>query len=133
LAFKPRPKAKSFAQAAKANISGSKFAPALSHENFLHLLQLKEAFSNLPQATIISMHQASLGVARASQGSPSCLAVSRTYKMMTQESTRHQVLIPLTPAATEIVVANAALAVEFCNKGLVSARSKLRVESVHKA
>jgi len=30
------------------------------------------------------------------------------------------------------VVANAALVVESCNKGLVSARSKLRVESVHK-
>ena len=30
-------------------------------------------------------------------------------------------------------MANAASTVEFCNKGLVSARSKLRVESVHKA
>ena len=36
-----------------------------------------------------------------------------------------QVLIPLTPAA--------ALAVKSCNKGLVSAHSKLRVESVRKA
>ena len=45
---------------------------------------------------------------------------------------RYQVLIPLTLAAAETVVANAALAVESCNKGLVSARSKLRVESVHK-
>ena len=53
--------------------------------------------------------------------------------MMTQRPTRCQVLIPLTPAAVEIVVANAASAVESCNKGLVSARSKLRVESVHKA
>ena len=30
-------------------------------------------------------------------------------------------------------MANAASAVESCNKGLVSAHSKLRVESVHKA
>jgi len=56
LASKPKPKAKSFVQAAKANISGPKFAPALSHEDFLQLLELKEVFSNLPQATIISMH-----------------------------------------------------------------------------
>jgi len=97
------------------------------------LLQLKEAFPNLPQATIISMHQVSLGVARASQGSPSCPAVSRTLKMTTQRPTRYQVLILLTPAAAEVVVANAALAVESCNKSLVSACSKLRVESVCKA
>jgi len=83
LASKPKPKAKSFAQAAKANISGPKFALTLSYENFFHLLQLKEAFPDLPQATIISMHQASLGVARASQGSPSHPAVSKTLKMTT--------------------------------------------------
>ena len=35
LASKPKPKAKSFAQAAKANISGPRFAPASSHEDFL--------------------------------------------------------------------------------------------------
>ena len=98
----------------------------------MRLLQLKEAFPNLPQATIISMHQASLGVARASQGSPSRPSVSRTLKMTTQGSTRRQVLIPLAPAAAKIVVANAALAVESCNNSLVSARSKLRVELVCK-
>ena len=52
--------------------------------------------------------------------------------MMIQRPTRCQVLIPLTPAAAEMVVANVASAVEFCNKGLVSAHSKLRVKSVHK-
>jgi len=133
LASKPRPKAKSFAQAAKSNISGPKFAPTSSHEDFLQLLQLKKTFPNLPQATIISMHQVSLGVARTSQGGPSCPAVLRTLKMMTQRPTRYQVLIPLTPAAAEMVVANAALAVESYSKGLVSAHSKLRVESVCKA
>ena len=97
------------------------------------MLQLKKAFPNLPQAIIISMYQASLGIARVSQESPSHPSVSRTLKMITQGPTRHQVLIPLAPAATEMVVANAASAVEFCNKGLVSAHSKLRVESVHKA
>ena len=53
--------------------------------------------------------------------------------MTTQGPTRHQVLIPLTPAAAEMVVANAASTVQSCNKSLVSACSKLRVESVHKA
>ena len=89
LASKPKLKARSFAQAAKTNMSGSKFAPVLSHEDFLQLLQLKEAFPNLPQATIISIYQTSLGVARASQGSPSRPAVSRTLKMTTQGPTRH--------------------------------------------
>ena len=42
-------------------------------------------------------------------------------------------MIPLAPAAAEMVVANDASAVESCNKGLVSACSKLRVESVRKA
>ena len=71
LASKSKPKVKSFAQAVKANVSQQtpRFAPASSHENFLHLLQLKKAFPNLPQAIIISMYQASLGGANASQGS----------------------------------------------------------------
>ena len=72
-------------------------------------------------------------MARASQGSPSRPVVSRTLKMTTQRPTRRQVLIPLTLAAAETVVANAASAVESCNKGLVSACSKLRVKSVYKA
>jgi len=96
------------------------------------LLQLKEVFPNLLQATIISMHQASLGIARTSQRGSSHLAVSKTLKMTTQGPTRHQVLIPLDPAAAETVVANAALVVISCNKGLVEAHSKLRVESVCK-
>ena len=78
------------------------------------------------------MHQASLGIARTSQRGSSHPAVSKTLKMTTQGPTRHQVLIPLDPAAAETVVANAALAVLSCNKGLVEARSKLRVESVRK-
>jgi len=58
LAFKPKPKVKSFSQAVKANVfqQTPRFASALSHKNFLHLLQLKEAFPNLSQATIISIH-----------------------------------------------------------------------------
>ena len=79
------------------------------------------------------MHQVSLGIVRASQESPSHPAVSKTLKMITQEPTRCQILVLLAPAATEMVVANVALAVESCNKSLVSTRSKLRVKSVRKA
>jgi len=53
--------------------------------------------------------------------------------MTTHGPTRRQVLVPLDSAAAELIVANAASAVQFCNKGLVEARSKLRVESVCKA
>ena len=97
------------------------------------MLQLKEAFPNLSQDTIISMHQTSLGGANASQGSSSCPGVSRTLKMTTQGPTRRQVLVLLDSAAAELIVANAASAVQSYNKGLVNARSKLRVESVCKA
>jgi len=85
LASKPKPKVKSFAQAVKANVSQQtpRFAPASSHEDFLCLLQLKEMFPNLSQATIISMHQASLGSANASQGSSSHPDVFRTLKITT--------------------------------------------------
>ena len=72
LAFKPKPKVKSFVQAAKANNLAQqtlRLTSTSSHENFLYLLQLKEAFSNLLQATIIFIHQASLGSVGASQGS----------------------------------------------------------------
>jgi len=134
LASKPKPKVKLFAQAAKANVTQQalRFALASSHEDFLCLLQLKEAFPNLPQTTIIFMHQASLGVTKASQGGSSRPAVSRTLKMTIQGPTRCQVLILLDPAAIETVVANAASVVLSCNKDLVEARSKLRVESVCK-
>ena len=53
--------------------------------------------------------------------------------MTTQGPTRRQVLVPLDSAAAELIVANAASAVQSCNKGLVEAHSKLRVESVRKA
>ena len=71
LASKHKPKVKLFAQAAKASSTQQtpRFAPVSSHKDFLQLLQIKEALSNLPQTTITSMHQASLGSAGASQGS----------------------------------------------------------------
>ena len=49
LASKPKPKAKSFAQAVKANVFQQtlRFASASSHKDILHLLQLKKAFPNL--------------------------------------------------------------------------------------
>ena len=53
--------------------------------------------------------------------------------MTTQKPTRHQVLIPSTPATAEMVVVIAVSAVEFCNKSLVNVHSKLRVELVRKA
>jgi len=52
--------------------------------------------------------------------------------MTTQGPTRCQVLVLLDSAAAELIVANIASAVQSCNKGLVEAHSKLRVESVHK-
>jgi len=78
------------------------------------------------------MYQASLCSVGASQGSVSYLSTSRILKMMTHRPTKWQVLIPLDSSTTEIIVANTASAVEFCNKGLVKACSKLRIEFVCK-
>ena len=78
------------------------------------------------------MHQASLYSVGASQGSASYPRISRVLKMMTHKPTKWQVLIPLDSSTTEIIVANIAPTVEFCNKGLVEACSKLRIEFVCK-
>ena len=53
-------------------------------------------------------------------------------KMMTHGPIRWQVLILLDSFTAEIIVANAAMAVESYNKSLVETYFKLRVESVHK-
>ena len=59
LTSKPKPKIKLFAQATKANSFTQqilRFTSTSSHEDFLQLFQLKKAFPNLLQATIISIH-----------------------------------------------------------------------------
>jgi len=43
------------------------------------------------------------------------------------------VLISLDAPTVEVIVANTGSTVESCNRSLVEAHSKLRVESVHKA
>jgi len=50
--------------------------------------------------------------------------------MTTHRPTRCQVLIPLNASTTEVVVVNTSTTAEFCNRSLVEAYSKLRVESV---
>ena len=81
-----------------------------------------------------SMHQSGFGAsASPNRGGAVSSGASRVPKMTTHGPTRYQVLIPLDTPTAEVVVANAATAVESCNRGLVEAYSKLRVESVHKA
>jgi len=45
---------------------------------------------------------------------------------------RWQILILLDSSTIEIIIVNVVLAVEFYNKGLVKAHSKLKVESICK-
>jgi len=52
--------------------------------------------------------------------------------MMIYRPIRHQVLISLNAPTAEVIMANASTTVKFCNRGLVEAYSKLRVESVCK-
>jgi len=83
---------------------------------------------------VLAMHQSGFGAsASPNRGGAVHSSASRAPKMTTHGPTRHQVLIPLNTPTTEVIVANAATAVESCNRGLVEAHSKLRVKSVCKA
>jgi len=132
----PKQAPKSFAQAAR---SGSpqfipRFAPASAHPEYESLLRLHDMFPNLPMEKVLAMHQSGFGAsASPNRGGAVHSGASRAPKMTMHRPTRRQVLIPLDTPTAEVVVANAATAVESCNRGLVEAHSKLRVESVHKA
>jgi len=91
-------------------------------------------FPNLPIEKVLAMHQSGFGAsASPNRGGAVHSGASRAPKITTHGPTRHQVLIPLDTPTAEVVVANATTAVESCNRDLVEAHSKLRVESVYKA
>jgi len=127
---------KSFVQAAHSGNTQPtpRFAPASAHPEYESLLRLRNMFPDLPLEKVLAMYQSGFGAGAApnKEGTIHSCA-SRAPKMTTHGPTRHQVLIPLDSPTSEIIVANAALAVESCNRGLVDAHSKLRVESVCKA
>ena len=127
---------KSFAQAARSGNPQStpRFAPVSAHPEYESLLRLCDIFPDLPMEKVLAMHQSGFGASTSPnrEGAVSSGA-SRAPKMTTHGPTRHQVLIPLDTPTAEVVVANAATAVESCNRGLVETHSKLRVESVCKA
>jgi len=80
------------------------------------------------------MHQFRFGVSASSnRGGTVYPGTSKAPKMTTHGPIRCQMLILLNISTAEVVMANADSAVEFCNRGLVEAYSKLRVESVCKA
>jgi len=83
---------------------------------------------------VLAMHQSGFGASAPSNREGAVYSgASRAPKMTTHGPTRHQVLIPLDTPTAEVIVANAVTTVESCNRGLVEAHSKLRVESVCKA
>jgi len=132
----PKQAPKSFAQVARSGNPQPtpRFVLASAHPEYESLLRLRDMFPNLPMEKVLAMHQSGFGAsAPPSRGGASYSSALRAPKMITHGPTRHQVLIPLDAPSSEIVVANAAMAVESCNRGLVEARSKLRVESVRKA
>jgi len=132
----PKQAPKSFAQAARSGNPQStpRFALASAHTEYESLLCLHDMFPDLPMEKVLAMHQSGFGTsASPNRGGAVYSGASRVPKMTMHGPTRHQVLIPLDTPTAEVVVANAATAVESCNRGLVEAHSKLRVELVHKA
>jgi len=132
----PKQAPKSFAQAAwSENLQSTpRFALASAHPEYKSLLHLRDMFPDLPMEKVLAMHQSGFGAsASPNRGGAVHPGASRAPKMTTYGPTRCQVLIPLDTPTAEVVVANAATAVESCNRGLVEAYSKLRVKSVRKA
>jgi len=132
----PKQAPKFFAQAACSGNPQStpRFAPASAHPEYESLLRLRDMFPDLPMEKVLAMHQSGFGASASSnRGGAVSSGASRAPKMTTHGPTRRQVLIPLDTSTAEVIVANAATAVESCNRGLVEANSKLRVESVCKA
>ena len=132
----PKQASKSFAQVARNRNPQStpRFALTSAHPEYESLLRLRDMFCNLPIEKVLAMHQSGFGAsASPNKGGAVHPGASRAPKMTRHGPTRRQVLIPLNIPTTEVVVANAATAVESCNRGLVEAYSKLRVESVCKA
>jgi len=131
----PKQAPKSFAQAARSGNPQStpRFASASAHPEYESLLHLCDMFPNLPIEKVLAMHQSGFGAsASPNRGDAVHSGASRAPKMTMHGPTRRQVLIPLDTPTAKVVVANTATAVESCNRGLVEAHSKLRVESVHK-
>jgi len=132
----PKQVPKSFVQAAHSRNPQStpRFALASAYPEYKSLLYLHDMFPNLLMEKVLAMHQSGFSASTPpNRGGTGSSSVSRAPKMTTHGPTRCQVLIPLNTPTAEVVVANAATAVEFCNRGLVEAHSKLRVESVRKA
>jgi len=132
----PKQASKSFAQAARSRNSQStpRFALASTHLKYKSLLRLCNMFPDLPMEKVLAMHQSGFGVsASPNRGGAVHPGVSRAPKITTHGLMRRQVLISLDTPTAEVVVANAATAVEFCNRGLVEAHSTLKVELVGKA
>ena len=90
-------------------------------------------FLDLPMKKVLAMYQSGFGTSTTPNKSTTYPSASRAPKMTIHGPTRYQVLILLDAPTSEVVVANAAAAVEFYNRGLVDAYSKLKVESVRKA
>jgi len=122
----PKQAPKFFVQATRSRNLQSipRFAPASAHPEYKSLLRLHDMFSDLPMEKILAMHQSGFSAsASPNRGGVVHPNASRAPKMTTHGPTRCQVLIPL----------DISTAVESCNKDLVEAHSKLRVESVRKA
>jgi len=91
-------------------------------------------FSDLPIEKVLAMHQSGFSASASPNREGTVYSsASRVLKMTMHRPIRYQVLIPLDTPTVEVIVANAATAVESCNRGLVETHSKLRVESVCKA
>ena len=110
---------KSFAQVAHSGNPQStpRFALASAHPEYESLLRLHDMFPDLPIEKVLAMYQSGFG-ASASLNKEGAVypGASRASKMTTHRPTRHQVLIPLDTPTAEVVVANAATAVESCNR-----------------
>ena len=110
-----------------------RFALVSAYLEYKSLLCFYDMFLDLPIEKVLAIYQSGFGTSASSNREGAVyFSTSRVSKMMIYRPIRHQVLISLNAPTAEVIMANASTTVKFCNRGLVEAYSKLRVESVCK-
>ena len=109
-----------------------RFALVSAYPEYKSLLCFHGIFLDLSIEKVLAMHQSEFGTSASNRGGAIYFSALKASKIMIHRPIRHQVLIPFNASTTEVIIANAGTTVEFCNRGLVEAHSKLRVELVCK-
>ncbi|KAF5347005.1 hypothetical protein D9756_011008 [Leucocoprinus leucothites] len=125
----------SFADAARRGVQPTSSTSTSSNIDGVKMREMILAFPDLSYDKVLAMYKAGFGSAQSQAPEPtsSTSAVRAKPKMTTHGPTRRQVLIPFEGSIIADRIKDFNKASEFCNRGLIAAQSKLRVESVRES